>query len=143
MTPQVDYAAAFKHLPGAVALLNPEFVILDVSHGFLDAAGCGIDEVLGRNIVEAFPENPNDPDDTGPRDLQASLECCAREPASPTSISPIRYDVEDRVHPGEFEQRYWAVADMPVCAADGQVSMIVHVAQEVTPPASHCAFGQL
>lgn len=132
MTPQVDYEAAFKHLPGAVALLSPEFVILDVSNGYLDAAGCGLDEILGRNILEAFPENPNDPDDTGPRDLQASLEdvLASREP---DFINRVRYDVEDRVHPGEFEQRYWAVANMPVCAPDGQVSMIVHMAQEVTP----------
>src|SRR5215469_145787 len=131
MTSQVvDYEAAFKNMPGAVALLSPDFVILDVSNGCLDASGRDADKIIGRHILEAFPENPGDPADTGPRDLQASLETvlASREP----DCLRIRYDVEDPAHPGEFEQRYWCVANVPVCAADGQVCMIVNMAQEVT-----------
>jgi PAS domain S-box-containing protein len=132
LIPQVDYEAAFKNMPGAVALLSPELVILDVSNGYLDAAGRGPEELIGRNILEAFPENPRDPDDTGPRDLRASLEAVLTS-GEPDFLNPVRYDVEDPSHRGEFEQRYWAVANMPVSAADGQVCMIIHMAQEVTP----------
>lgn len=132
MMPQVDYEAAFKYMPGAVALLSPELVILDVSNGYVDAAGRGPGEIIGRNILEAFPENPRDPDDTGPRDLRASLEEVL-ESGEPDFVNPTRYDVEDSVHPGEFEQRYWAIANVPVCAPDGKVCMIIHMAQEVTP----------
>ncbi|MGO8956308.1 MAG: PAS domain-containing protein [Streptosporangiaceae bacterium] len=131
MKPQVDYEAAFKNLPGAAALLSPELVILDVSHGYLEAAGRGPDEIIGRNILEAFPENPHDPDDTGPRDLRASLEAVLAS-GEPDFMNPTRYDVEDPVHPGVFEERYWAIANMPVRTADGHVSMIIHMAQEVT-----------
>ena len=132
MTVEVDYEAAFKCMPGAVALLSPELVILDVSNGYVDAAGREPDKIIGRHILEAFPENPRDPDDTGPRDLRASLEAVLAS-GEPDFMNPFRYDVEDAVHPGEFEQRYWAVANMPVCATDGQVRMIVHMTQEVTP----------
>lgn len=128
----VDYEAAFKHLPGAVALLSPELVIMDVSNGYLDAAGRGADEIVGRHILEAFPENPHDPDDTGPRDLRDSLATVLSS-AEPQFMHLTRYDVEDRVNSGEFEQRYWTVANMPVCTSDGQVCMIIHMAQEVTP----------
>ena|SRR5215472_17837044 len=128
----VDYEAAFRHMPGAVALLSPELVILDVSNGYLDAAGREADTIIGRHIFEAFPENPRDADDTGPRDVRTSLETVLAS-GEPDFLNPTRYDVEDPAHPGEFEQRYWAVANMPVCAANGQVSMIIHVAQEVTP----------
>jgi PAS domain-containing protein len=132
LIPQVDYEAAFKNLPSAVALLSPELVILDVSNCYLDAAGRGPDQIIGRNILEAFPENPHDPDDTGPRDLRASLEAVL-ESGEPDFMNSTRYDVEDPVHPGDFEHRYWTVANMPVRAADGRVSMIIHMAQEVTP----------
>jgi PAS domain-containing protein len=132
VTPEVDYETAFKHMPGAVALLNPELVILDVSNSYLDAAGCEIDVIIGRNILEAFPENPNDPEDTGPRDLQASLETVLAS-GEPDFLKTVKYDVVDRGHPGEFEHRYWAIANVPICAADGQVSMIIHMAHEVTP----------
>jgi PAS domain-containing protein len=129
---QIDYEAAFKNLPGAVALLSPELIILAVSDGYLDAAGRGTDEIVGRNILEAFPENPDDPDDTGPRDLRVSLEAVIAT-GEPDFMNATRYDVEDPVDPGKFEERYWTVANMPVRAADGQVSMIIHMAQEVTP----------
>jgi PAS domain-containing protein len=130
--PQIDYEAAFKNLPGAVALLSAELVILDVSDGYLDAAGRGTGEIIGRNILEAFPENPTDADDTGPRILRTSLEAVLAT-GEPDFMNPTRYDVEDPVNPGKFEERYWAVANMPVLSADGQVSMIIHMAQEVTP----------
>jgi PAS domain-containing protein len=61
VTHHIDYRAAFKCLPGAVALLSPDLIILDVSNGYLDAAGCGPDRIVGQNILEAFPENPHDP----------------------------------------------------------------------------------
>jgi PAS domain-containing protein len=131
MTQQIDYRAAFKCLPGAVALLSPDLVILDVSNGYLDAAGCGPDRILGRNILEAFPENPRDPDDTGPRDLLASLESVLGT-GMPDFISTIRYDVEDQGRPGEFEERYWAIANIPIRDARGQTTMIIHMAQEQT-----------
>jgi PAS domain-containing protein len=131
VTQQVDYRAAFKNVPGAVALLSPDLVILDVSNCYLDAAGCGPDKIVGRNILEAFPDNPRDPDDTGPRDLRSSLESVLAT-GLPDFINTTKYDVEDQGHPGEFEERYWTIANVPVCDADGQTTMIVHMAQEET-----------
>jgi hypothetical protein len=81
--------------------------------------------------TEAFPENPRDPDDTGPRDLRASLESVLAT-GQPDFISTTRYDVEDQGHPGEFEERYWTVANVPVRDARGQTTMIIHMAQEKT-----------
>ena len=131
MTQQIDYRAAFKSLPDAVALLRPDLVILDVSNGYLDAAGRGLDEIVGRNILDAFPDNPRDPDDTGPRDLRDSLEAVLTT-GLPDFMDPTRYDLEDPEHPGEFEERYWTVANAPVCDQHGNVIMILHVAHEVT-----------
>jgi PAS domain-containing protein len=131
LTTQIDYRAAFKCMPGAVALLSPDLVILDVSNGYLDAAGRGAEAIIGRNILEAFPENPHDPEDVGPHDLRESLETVLAT-SEPHLMNPIRYDVEDPGRPGEFQERHWAIANTPVCMPDGQVGMIVHVAQEVT-----------
>jgi PAS domain-containing protein len=131
VTQQIDYRAAFKCLPGAVALLSRDLIILDVSDGYLDAAGRGQDTIVGRNILEAFPENVRDPDDTGPRDLRASLESVLTS-GLPDFIHTTKYDVEDPGHPGTFEERYWTIANIPVCDADGRPTMIVHMAQEQT-----------
>jgi len=45
----------FQSLPGAIALLTRNFVILDVNEGFLEAAGRGLADVAGRALFEAFP----------------------------------------------------------------------------------------
>jgi len=130
LTAEIDYKAAFKNMPGAVVLLSPELVVLDVSNGYLDVVGRGPEQIIGRKIFEAFAENPRDPNDTGPRDLRDSLETvlATGEP----DFMNARYDVEDPVHPGEFEERYFAVANMPCCGTTGQIGMIIHMAQEVT-----------
>jgi PAS domain-containing protein len=131
VTPHIDYKAAFKSMPGAVALLSPDLIILDISDGYLDAAGCAPERLVGRNILEAFPENPRDPDDTGPRDLRASLESVLAT-GLPDFINATKYDVEDQGRPGEFEERYWTIANIPVCDDRGQTTMIVHLAHEQT-----------
>jgi PAS domain-containing protein len=131
MTHHINYRAAFKCMPGAVALLSPDLIILDISDGYLDAAGCSSERILGRNILEAFPENPHDPDDTGPRDLRASLESVLAT-GLPDYINATKYDVEDPGHPGEFEERYWTIANVPVRDDEGQIIMIIHMAHEQT-----------
>ena len=127
----IDYQEVFRVLPGAVALLTPDGVILDVNDGYLEAAGRELAEVLGRNIFEAFPSNPRDPTDSGQRMLRDSLETVVSTGEQDTMRS-IRYDVEDPGRPGEFEERYWFVVNTPLRDVDGRVVMIAHKAEEIT-----------
>jgi len=127
----IDYQAVFRTLPGALALVTPDGVILDVNDGYLDAAGRKREHVLGRNLFELFPENPADPGDKGPAQLRESFELVVAS-GEPDAVMPIRYDVEDPGRPGAFEERYWAVINTPVRGLAGQVVMIAHKADEVT-----------
>jgi len=127
----IDYQAVFRTLPGALALVTPDGVILDVNDGYLDAAGRKREHVLGRNLFELFPENPDDPGDQGPAQLRESFELVVAS-GEPDAVMPIRYDVEDPGRPGAFEERYWAVINTPVRGLAGQVVMIAHKADEVT-----------
>ena len=127
----IDYRAVFRTLPGALALLTPEGVILDVNEGFLDAAGRELGQVLGRSLFDAFPENPADPGDHGPAQLRGSLERVVAS-GEPDVMSPIRYDVEDPGRPGEYEERYWAIINTPMRCESGEVTLIAHKSDEVT-----------
>ena len=128
---KIDYQAVFRTLPGALALLTPEGVVLDVNEGFLEAAGRKREHVLGRNIFDAFPQNPDDPDDEGPTQLRVSFEAVVASGEADV-LMPIRYDLEDPGRPGDFEERYWNVINTPVRSPDGRVMMIAHKADEVT-----------
>jgi PAS domain S-box-containing protein len=130
-TTKIDYEVVFRTMPGAIALLTPDGVILDVNEGYLEAAGRNREQVLGRNIFDAFPQNPDDPSEGGPAMLRASLQGVAAS-GERDVMMPIRYDVEDPGRPGDFEERHWAVINTPMLSADGRVMMIIHRADEVT-----------
>ena len=129
--PQIDYAAVFRDLPVPVILLTPEFDIADMNLAYLQVAGRTRKELLGRNVFDAFPDNPADPDANGVRELSGSL---ARVLATgkPDSLSLQQYDVEVPGSPGVFEKRFWSPVNAPIFGPDGQVVLIVQCVEEIT-----------
>ena len=127
----IDYEEVFRALPGAVALLKPDGTILDVNDGYVETSGRSRDQLLGRNIFDAFPQNPRDPSVLGPVQLRDSFEAVV-ETGERDVMMPIRYDVEDPGRPGEYEERYWVVVNTPLHDPGGRVVMITHKADEVT-----------
>ncbi|MGW7491496.1 PP2C family protein-serine/threonine phosphatase [Streptomyces sp. NPDC054786] len=127
----VDYAAVFQALPGGVLLLTPQFVIADVNEALLRRSGRERHQLVGHLLFEVFPDNPDDPDATGMRNLRASLERVVATCASDT-MALQRYDVEARGRSGVFEERYWSPVNAPVLDAEGRVQLIVHRVEEVT-----------
>lgn len=69
-----DFRALFEATPGLYLVLDPSFQIVAVSQAYLDATMTKRDEILGRDIFDVFPDNPDDPEATGVANLRASLE---------------------------------------------------------------------
>ncbi len=130
-TSVIDYAAVFQALPGAILLITPELVIADANEALLRRAGRERGQLIGRFLFEVFPDNPDDPDASGTRNLRASLERVVASGA-PDTMALQRYDVEAPGRPGVFEERYWSPVNAPVLDADGRVQLIVHRVEEVT-----------
>jgi PAS domain-containing protein len=127
---QIDYRAIFKTIPAIMVALSPDFTILDVSDETAELIGRKAEDLIGRDIFDAFRANPNDPAEPGPRNLRESLESVAA--MGQRHIMPLtRYDLEDPGRPGVFDERYWDVVNIPVMA-DGRVSQIIFRAMDVT-----------
>jgi PAS domain-containing protein len=129
--PDIDYKAAFKAFPGATALLSPDMVILDANEDFLAACGRHAEDIIGLDIFVAFPGNPADPRNEGPRRLRASLAAVLAS-GERDAMELTRYDVEIPGRPGVFEERYWAVVNTPVFDRAGRVVMIENRAEDTT-----------
>ncbi|MFD5010466.1 PP2C family protein-serine/threonine phosphatase [Streptomyces chartreusis] len=127
----VDYEAIFQCLPGMVALLTPDLVYVDANEDFQRLSGHPREELVGRYLFDVFPDNPNDTTATGMRNLQASLLRVVATGERDT-MALQRYDVEDPLHPGEWEERYWSPVNAPVFGPDGKVALLVHRVEEVT-----------
>ncbi|MFD7626548.1 PP2C family protein-serine/threonine phosphatase [Streptomyces sp. NPDC059851] len=131
VTSQIDYAAVFRALPGAVALLTPDLMYVDANDAYVRRSGLASEQIIGRHAFEVFPVNPHDPDTTPARDLKSSLQrvLSTREP---DSMALQRYDLADPERPGEWRARYWSPVLAPVLGPDGHVALVVHRVEEVT-----------
>lgn len=127
----IDYEAVFHGLPGMVALLTPELVYADANEDFQRLSGRTRAQLVGRYIFDVFPDNPNDPAATGMRDVRASMLRVVATGERDT-MALQRYDVEDPLRPGEWEERYWSPINAPVFDHDGRVALVVHRVEEVT-----------
>ncbi len=125
----VDFRVVFESAPGLFLLLDPDLRIVAVSDAYTAATLTQREEIVGRGIFEVFPDNPQDPDAEGVRNLRVSLERVIRDRV--TDDMPVqRYDV--RRPDGGFEQRFWSPSNSPVLAADSALLYIIHRVEDVT-----------
>lgn len=129
--PQIDYAAVFRQLPIQVLLLTPDFEIADVNLAFLRAVGRAREELLGRNVFDAFPEDQSDPGATGVRNSTASLRRVLATGAA-DAMEFQKYDVALPGSAGSFVRHYWSGVNAPAFAPDGRVVLIMNCGEDVT-----------
>jgi len=126
---QLDYRAFFENAPGLYLVLDRDFTIVAASDAYLTATLTTRDAIVGRNIFDVFPDDPNDPSANGVRNLRASLTL-VRKLRQPDPMPVQRYAV--RRADGEFEERYWSPVNLPILDAAGEVCWILHRVEEVT-----------
>lgn len=127
----LDYAALFAATPSPYLVLTPELVICAVNRAYLQATGRESDDLLGRYLFDAFPDNPADPYADGVRNLHASLQRVLST-AGPDSMAVQKYDIPVPGKGGEFEERYWSPLNAPVLDSEGAVACLVHRVEDVT-----------
>ena len=71
---QPDFRALFEAAPGLYLVLDPELRIVAASDAYLDATMTRREEIVGRDLFDVFPDNPDDPGADGVSNLAASLE---------------------------------------------------------------------
>ena len=127
-----DFRALFESVPGLYLVLDPDLLIVAASDAYLAATMTERDAVIGRGIFDVFPDNPDDPENEGVRNLKASLTRVVRERV-PDSMSVQKYDVQrPDAGGGGFEERFWSPCNSPVLHADGSVAYVIHQVEDVT-----------
>jgi PAS domain S-box-containing protein len=127
-----DYRAIFAATASPYAVLDPEFVIVDLNDAFLRGARRTREELLGRNVFDAFPENPDDPAADGANNLRRSLERVLRERV-PDRMDVQKYDIVVDSGSGQhYAVHYWTAVNTPLLDAEGNLTHILHCTEEVT-----------
>ena len=131
---RVHFRALFNSLPGLYLILTPDLEIAAASDAYLEATMTRREEIVGRNLFEVFPDNPDDPEASGVANLHASLRRVLNKGKS--DVMPIqRYDV--RGANGAYEVRYWSPVNSPLLAPDKSIEYIIHRVEDVTQFVQH------
>jgi PAS domain S-box-containing protein len=119
----------FESLPGLFLILASDLKIVSVSDAYLEATMTKREDLIGRGIFEAFPDNPDDRGATGVSNLRASLDR-VRQTAAPDTMAIQKYDI--RGPDGVFEERYWSPINSAVLGADRRIEYFIHRVEDVT-----------
>lgn len=127
-----DFRAWFEAVPGLYLVLTPRLTIAAASDAYLRATMTRREDLLGRHLFDAFPDNPDDAQATGVRHLHASLQRVLQSGRG-DAMALQKYDVRrPAADGGGFEERYWSPFNSPVLDAQGRVAWIIHRVEDVT-----------
>ena len=131
MTETLDFRVLFESAPGLYLVLDPDLRIVAASDAYLAATMTERETIVGKDLFDVFPDNPDDPDATGVRNLRASLDTVLRT-GKPHTMGVQKYDIRrPEAEGGGFEERYWSPINSPVFIG-GKLTHIIHRVEHVT-----------
>ncbi|WP_316846202.1 PAS domain S-box protein [Pedobacter psychrodurus] len=130
-SPSPDTLRALETAPAMFLVLSPNFDILTASDLFLEATASVREDIVGKYIFDAFPDNPGLPEADGVANIRYSLQYVVQHGTS-HKMPAQRYDVPDISIPGGFALRYWEPQHSPVFDQEGKLSYIIQSVNNVT-----------
>ncbi len=129
---EIDFKTIFESAPGLYLVLDKDFTIIAVSNSYLQSTMVTREQIIGKNIFEVFPDNPEDPSATGVSNLRASLNRVLKSKTNDT-MAIQKYDIRrPREKGGGYEERYWSPVNLPVLDTHNQIKYIIHRVEDVT-----------
>jgi signal transduction histidine kinase/ActR/RegA family two-component response regulator len=129
---QPDFKLLFESGPSLSLILDPDLKIVAASDAYLAATMTKRDEIIGKNLFEVFPDNPDDPGASGVANLRTSLERVRRDLVADT-LAVQKYDIRrPESEGGGFEIRYWSPVNSPVLGPDGKLAYIFNRVEDIT-----------
>jgi hypothetical protein len=124
-------AEVFEASDAPLLVVDIDLVIRDVNTAYLKATTRSYDELVGTDIFESFPDNPDDPHATGVANLSASFERVFRS-ARRDHMPLQRYDIPYGSAQGVFVRKFWSAVNTQLRDSTGHLFGALHHAEDVT-----------
>lgn len=127
-----DYKDLFNLSPALLLVLDTNFDVVAATNAFLKVTMTERKKIIGLNIFEVFPTNPDDLNADGEKNILASFNTVIKNKT--TNTLPIqKYDIKKpQADGGTFEVRYWKVSHSPILDAAGNVKYIIQNGEDIT-----------
>lgn len=128
----LDYKKLFSTLPQGYIVFgvdDPTFTILEENEMHAQLAMSRPEDVIGKPLLEAFPDNSEQYKQTGKSEL---IESIRRVIAlkKPDIMPQLQYDIPDEQ--GNFVQKFWSVRHLPVIDENGDVIQVYQATKDIT-----------
>jgi PAS domain S-box-containing protein len=127
-----DFEQLFRLSPNPYMVLDRELRYVAANDAYLRVTGSRLEDILGRNVFEAFPNDPEEPNNASVRLLQSSFQKVLTQ-REPDTLALIPYRVPLNTSTGTiFEERYWSATHTPFLDERGEVAFILQHTVDVT-----------
>ena len=109
----------FRSLPSPVLLLDEDRTVVAVNRSKLPMTGWREDDLVGMNVIDAFPERPGHSE---PGVVDAFVESFERtlRTGRPQRLNALRYDVQDRRTSDKLIRKRWTVVTSAIRVGDAR-----------------------
>nr|ACJ12442.1 hypothetical protein [Rhodococcus sp. T104] len=128
-----DFQAIFEQAPVNYVVVDNDYRIVAATDGYLAMAMRTRDALIGRNIFEAFPDNPNDPEAKGTQALKSGIEQARQTGKAEWLPGSVRYPIaRPEEQGGGYEERWFRALNAPIFDTEGNVAYVIHGNEDVT-----------
>jgi signal transduction histidine kinase len=127
----LDVLPIFNALPEPYLVLSPELVIEAANDAYLAATGTYRDNLVGRHVLDALPDNSATVGTDGLHSWCASLAQVLAS-GQPHTMAPQCYEAHDLVPPRGVGLRHWQATTTLVRDAQGQPMHLIHHLLDIT-----------
>lgn len=129
---KMDLHELFIHIPEALIAISPDYTVLEATDKYLSLVLRTREELIGKNLLEAFPDSPINTDSKNESLLRQSIDRTFQE-KKVIYFDILRYDIaRPEAAGGGFETRYWEASHTPVFGQNGDVNYIIRRTANVT-----------
>ena len=128
----LDLHELFVNIPEALVAIAPDYTVLAATNKYLSLVLRTPEELIGKNLLEAFPDNPSDANSKNGSLVRQSIDQSFREKKI-IYFDVLRYDIaRPEAEGGGFETRYWEASHTPVFDQNNEVKYIIRRTANVT-----------
>jgi len=132
MATSVDFQTLFDSSPNLYMLLDGQLKYVAANAAYLTSTASKLEDLLGRYVLDAFPNDPDDPNNPSAVRLRQSLErVLATGQSDVLALIPYRVPTIKDGH-RELTERYWSATHTPICDESGQTVYILQHAVDIS-----------
>ncbi len=128
----IDFQSLFNVLPGRYIVFlpdDPNFTIVAESDAHAEIGMVNRDDIIGKPLMEVFPDTSEQYTKTGKSQLIESLRKTIRTKKADI-MNTLRYDLESP--DGIMVERHWKVTHHPVLDEKGEVKLVFQATEDIT-----------